>query len=65
MNMQPTISFEVWVIILLFGAILILAFYSVYTRKKVSRDEDNPYVIALKYMAEGENRLAVENWVLY
>jgi lipopolysaccharide biosynthesis regulator YciM len=60
--MQPTISFEVWVIILLFGAILILAFYSVYTRKKVSRDEDNPYVIALKYMAEGENRLAVEKF---
>ena len=60
--MQPTISFEVWVIILLFCAILVLAFYSVYTRKKVSRDEDNPYVIALKFMAEGENRLAVEKF---
>jgi len=60
--MQPTISFEVWVIILLFGTILVLAFYSVYTRKKASKDEDNPYVIALKYMAEGENRLAVEKF---
>ena len=60
--MQPTISFEVWVIILLFGAILILAFYSVYTRKKVSRDDYNPYILALKFMAEGENRLAVEKF---
>jgi lipopolysaccharide biosynthesis regulator YciM len=60
--MQSTISFEVWVIILLFGTILVLAFYSVYSRKKVSRDEDNPYLIALKFMAEGENRLAVEKF---
>lgn len=60
--MQPTISFEVWVIILLFSTILALAFYSVYTRKKGSSDEDNPYVIALKFMAEGENRLAVEKF---
>jgi len=60
--MQPTISFEVWVIILLFGAILILAFYSVYARKKITRDDDNPYVLALKFMAEGENRLAVEKF---
>ncbi|MHA1988895.1 MAG: tetratricopeptide repeat protein [Promethearchaeota archaeon] len=62
MNMQPSISFEVWVIILLFGAILVISFYSVYTRKKVKRDEDNPYILALKFMAEGENRLAVEKF---
>jgi lipopolysaccharide biosynthesis regulator YciM len=60
--MQPTISFEVWVIILLFGTILVMAFYSVYARKKVTRDKDNPYVMALKFMAEGENRLAVEKF---
>lgn len=60
--MQPTISFEVWIILLLFGTILIMAFYSVYTRKKVISDEDKPYVIALKHMAEGENRLAVEKF---
>lgn len=60
--MQPTLSFEVWVIILLFGAILVLAFYSVYTRKMVSRDDENPYILALKFMAEGENRLAVEKF---
>lgn len=60
--MQPTISFEVWIIILLFSIILVLAFYFAYARKKVSRDEDNAYVMALKYMAEGENRLAVEKF---
>ena len=57
--MQPTISFEIWIIILLFSIILVLAFYFAYARKKVSRDEDNAYMMALKYMAEGENRLAV------
>jgi lipopolysaccharide biosynthesis regulator YciM len=60
--MQPTISFEVWVIILLFGTILGMAMYSVYVRKRVVSDEDKPYVMALKYMAEGENRLAVEKF---
>jgi lipopolysaccharide biosynthesis regulator YciM len=60
--MVPTISFEVWVILLLFLAVIILAFYSVYTRKKVVKEEDKPYVQALKYMAEGENRLAVEKF---
>jgi lipopolysaccharide biosynthesis regulator YciM len=60
--MQPTISFEVWVIILLFGTILIMAFYSVYARKRVINDEEKPYVMALKHMAEGENRLAVEKF---
>jgi lipopolysaccharide biosynthesis regulator YciM len=60
--MQPTISFEVWVIILMFGIILVLAFYFVYARKKVSRDDENSYVNALKFMAEGENRLAIEKF---
>jgi lipopolysaccharide biosynthesis regulator YciM len=60
--MQSTISFEVWVIIVLFCIVLIMALYSVYARKKVVSDEDNPYVMALKYMAEGENRLAVEKF---
>jgi len=60
--MQPTISFEIWIIILLFSTILVLAFYFVYSKKKVVRNEDNPYVMALKYMAEGENRLAVEKF---
>jgi len=60
--MQPTISFEVWVIILLFATILVMALYSVYSRKRVISDEDKPYLMALKYMAEGENRLAVEKF---
>ena len=60
--MQSTISFEVWIIIILFGAILFLAVYSLYKRKKVSRHDDNPYLLALKFMAEGENRLAVEKF---
>jgi lipopolysaccharide biosynthesis regulator YciM len=60
--MQPTISFEVWVIILLFGTILVMALYTVYARKKVVSDEDKPYVMALKFMAEGENRHAVEKF---
>jgi lipopolysaccharide biosynthesis regulator YciM len=60
--MEPTISFEIWVILLLFLVVILLAFYTVYTRKKVVKEEDQPYVQALKHMAEGENRLAVEKF---
>lgn len=58
--MVQTISFEVWVILILFLAVLSLAFYSAYTRKKGVQELDSPYLQALKYMAEGENRRAVE-----
>jgi lipopolysaccharide biosynthesis regulator YciM len=60
--MQPTISFEVWAILILFAAVLILAFYSLYTRKRVIKREDTAYLQALKYMAEGENRRAFEKF---
>ncbi len=58
--MESSISFEIYVIMLLFLAVLSLAFYSMYTRKKVGQDADNPYMKGLKFMAEGENRLAIE-----
>ncbi len=60
--MEPTISFEIWAILILFLAVLSLAFYSVYTRKKIVQEMDAPYLQALKYMAEGENRRAVEKF---
>ncbi len=60
--MEFIISFELWIIIILFFAVLLLSFYSVYARKKVTKKQDNPYVQALKFMAEGENRLAVEKF---
>jgi lipopolysaccharide biosynthesis regulator YciM len=60
--MQSTISFEVWAILVLFAAVLILAFYSVYTRRRVTEREDSAYLQALKYMAEGESRRAVEKF---
>lgn len=60
--MGQTISFELWVIIVLFFTVLLLSFYSVYARKKVTKEDDKPYLLALKYMAEGENRLAVEKF---
>jgi len=60
--MEPTISFEVWAILVLFLLVLSLAFYSVYTRKKGVQEMETPYLQALKYMAEGENRRAVEKF---
>jgi lipopolysaccharide biosynthesis regulator YciM len=58
--MMPNISFEVLVILILFLAVLSLAFYSAYTRKKIVQEKDTPYLQGLKYMAEGEHRRAVE-----
>ena len=60
--MESTISFELWVIIILFFAVILLALYNVYTRQKSGKEKDQPYLQALKYMAEGENRLAVEKF---
>lgn len=60
--MQPTISFEVWVILFLFCAVIGLAAYSVYFRRKDAKEDHQPYLLGLKYMAEGENRLAIEKF---
>jgi len=59
--MESTIPFHFYLILLLV-VILGLSILYIYYLKRGSKKEDNAYVLGLKYMAEGENRLAVEKF---
>ncbi len=59
--MQNSLSFEFWVIVF-FVCVAILAAYYIFffLKKREAKRVDNSYLLGLKYMAEGENRRAVE-----
>ena len=60
--MQPMLSFEFYLIVLLLITLVLGGLYIYYDRKKGRHKEDPSYLEGLKFMAEGENRRAIEKF---
>jgi len=60
--MEQSFSFEFLLITLLLVALTLGIFYIYYDKKRGRSKEDKSYLEGLKYMAEGENRRAVEKF---
>ena len=60
--MQPTLSIEFYLIAFLLIAIVLGALYIYYDRKRSKVKDDTSYIEGLKFMAEGENRRAIEKF---
>ncbi len=60
--MEQSLSFEFFLIVVLFIALSLGALYVYYDKKRGRSMEDSSYLDGLKFMAEGENRRAVEKF---
>ncbi len=60
--MENSLSIEFWLIILLFITVALSFLYIYYERKRVRTGEDTSYLDGLRYMADGENRRAIEKF---
>jgi len=60
--MENSLSIEFWLIILLFITVALSLLYIYYERKRVRTGEDTSYLEGLRYMADGENRRAIEKF---
>ncbi len=58
--MEHSLSIEFWLIILLFITVSLSLLYIYYERKRVRKGEDTSYLEGLRYMADAENRRAIE-----
>jgi lipopolysaccharide biosynthesis regulator YciM len=60
--MGSSFVFEFWFFILLLAILSLAGLYLYYSRKRATEQEDHSYLDGLKYLSEGENRLALEKF---
>jgi lipopolysaccharide biosynthesis regulator YciM len=60
--MGSSFVFEFWLFVLLLAVLSLAALYLYYSRKRTTEQENHSYLQGLKYLCEGENRLALEKF---
>ncbi len=60
--MGSSFVFEFWLFILILAVLSLAVLYLYYSRKRTTEQENHSYLNGLKYLCEGENRLALEKF---
>jgi len=60
--MGSSVVLEFWIFILLLAVLSLGLLYLYYSRKRTTEHEDHSYLNGLKYLCDGENRLALEKF---
>lgn len=60
--MGSSFVLELWLFVLILAVLSLAALYLYYSRKRATEQEDHSYLDGLKYLSEGENRLALEKF---